>query len=362
MTVAIGFPSLYVQGKGEIKNIGKHAANLGNRFMFILNTDIYEMLKDQLEENKKHGIVIDYGIFSGECTYAEMDRMAELAKSNGDEVIVGIGGGKALDTAKGTAFKSGLPLVTVPTSAAQDAPCLKDAVVYREDHTYDSFMMIPNHPALVLVDSQVVADAPARFIAAGIADGLSTTFEANAVKAINADNCAGGKATLTGIMMADNCYDILMKNGLMAYTSVQNNVVTDALEKVIEANILLSGVGCEAAGDSVAHSIFNACTGIPQCKGKMHGELVNFGTLVQTVVENDDRRLREIAAFTVQMGLPVCLEDIGISRDDKETIMKMAQLAVEDCAANEPFDVTAEDVYAAIMVADSIGSQYKCAE
>ena len=252
----------------------------------------------------------------------------------------------------------GLPLVTVPTSAAQDAPCLKDAVVYNEDHTYDSFMMIPNHPALVLVDSQVVANAPARFIAAGIADGLSTTFEANAVKRINADNCAGGKATLTGILLADKCYDILMENGMMAYKSVENNVVTSALEKVIEANVLLSGVGCEAAGDSVAHSIFNACTGIPQCKGKMHGELVNFGTLVQTVVENDER-LREIAELTVKLGLPVCLEDIGISRDDKETIMKLAQFAVDDCATNEPFDVTVEDIYAAIMVADSIGSEYK---
>lgn len=360
MAYILGAPGLYVQGKGEITNIGKYASILGRKFLVVINEHRLSEMKLLLEENvHKYDCSIDYGVFSGECTYGEMERLAELFAENGDEVVVGIGGGKALDTAKGVANKCNAPVVIVPTSAAQDAPALRLSVVYNEAGEFESYMDHPRNPDMVIVDSQVIANAPVRLLAAGMGDGLATVFEAHASGLANLDNALGGKATHTGVAFAELCYDIIINNGLIAYKSVQNNVVTRELDAVIEANIYLSGLGAEATGDSVAHALYNSFTAIEECRKYLHGELVAFGILVQLVLENKQKELEEVLSFIAQVGLPITLSEIGIDVNDKVLVKSVAKRAIDDTAANEPFDVDEEDLYAAIMVADSIGREYR---
>ena len=360
MAYILGAPGLYVQGKGEITNIGKYASVLGKKYLVVVSEHRLSAIKPLLDENvRKYSCTMDYGVFSGECTFKDMDKLAELFVQNGDEVVVGIGGGKALDTAKGVANKCNAPVVIVPTSAAQDAPALRLSVVYNEAGEVESYMDHPKNPDMVIVDSQVIADAPARLLAAGMGDGLATVFEAHASKLAGLDNALGGKATHTGISFAELCYDLIMKNGLIAYKSAENNVVTTELEAVIEANIYLSGLGAEATGDSVAHALYNSFMAIKECRKYLHGELVAFGILVQLVLENNQEKLQEVIEFTSRVGLPVTLAEVGIDINNKDCIMHAAERAVSDTATNEPFEVDAQDLYAAILVADSIGREYR---
>ncbi len=360
MAYILGAPGLYVQGKGEITNIGKYASVLGKKYLVVINEHRLDAMRSLLEENvQKHDCSIDYGVFSGECTYNDMEKLTELFVQNGDEVVVGIGGGKALDTAKGVAAKCNAPVVIVPTSAAQDAPALRLSVVYNETGEVESYMDHPRNPDMVIVDSQVIADAPARLLAAGMGDGLATVFEAHASKLAGLDNALGGKATHTGISFAELCYDLIIKNGLIAYKSVQNSVVTRELDAVIEANIYLSGLGAEATGDSVAHALYNSLMAVKACRKYLHGELVAFGILVQLVLENKQEELKEVLSFISQIGLPITLSEIGIDSNDKELIRAVAKRAIDDTATNEPFEVNWQDLYAAIMVADSIGEDYR---
>ena len=166
-------------------------------------------------------------------------------------------------------------------------------------------------------------------------DGISTKFESRACIASDLENYGGGKATKTAETLAQLCYDIIMKNGKAAYKAVQNQVVTKALEEVIEANIYLSGVGAEGTGDAGAHGLHDALTLIPECRKYMHGELVSFGTLVQLVLENESE------------------EQI------KETLDKIAQAALEASFPNLPFEVTKESIHAAIVIADAVGEEFK---
>ena len=361
MSYLFSSPGKYIQGSGELANIGKYTKEYGKKMLLITDQFLFDKFKSELDSNiAAHDVEIEYVVFDGECTYKEMDRIAEICKNANADIVVGLGGGKSLDTAKGVATKTGLPLAIVPTSAAQDAPCSRLSVVYNENHEIDSFMTHRENPNLVIVDSKVVCEAPARMLAAGMGDGISTKFESRACVASDLENYGGGKVTKTTEMMGQLCYDIIMKNGKAAYKAVENKVVTKALEEVIEANIYLSGIGAEGSGDAGAHGLHDALTLIPACRKYMHGELVSFGTLVQVVLENEtEEQINEILDFNCAVNLPVCLADIGLDKNDTETLDKVAQAALEASFPNLPFEVTKESIYAAIIMADAIGEEYK---
>ena len=139
-------------------------------------------------------------------------------------------------------------------------------------------------------------------------------------------------------------------------------MVTPAVEDVVEANILLSGFSSENGGHAGAHSIHNGLTTLPELKSRLHGEKVAFGVLAQLVLEGRPYHIiREVQEFCFSVGLPLCLEDLGISSHSSEQVRQVAEAAV---AGGETihatwFTVTAAIVEEAIRTADSLGVNYK---
>jgi glycerol dehydrogenase len=285
----------------------------------------------------------------------------EACKAAECEVIVGIGGGKILDTAKAAAYYLQLPVVIVPTIASTDAPCSALSVIYTDEGVFEEYLFLPASPNMVLVDTDVVSKAPARLLVSGMGDALATYFEARACLQSNASNCVGGKSTLAAMSLAELCYETLMEDGVNAMLAVEQKVCTKAVENIIEANTYLSGIGFESGGLAGAHAIHNGLTAIEETHSLYHGEKVAFGTIVQLVLENaEDEEIAEVVDFCIEVGLPVTLEELGIKEVKPEQIMEVATLAAAegDTLGNMPFDVTPEDVYAAIMGADAIGRYY----
>ncbi|MBU0248816.1 bifunctional L-1,2-propanediol dehydrogenase/glycerol dehydrogenase, partial [Escherichia coli] len=99
--------------------------------------------------------------------------------------------------------------------------------------------------------------APARLLAAGIGDALATWFEARACSRSGATTMAGGKCTQAALALAELCYNTLLEEGEKAMLAAEQHVVTPALERVIEANTYLSGVGFESGGLAAAHAVHN---------------------------------------------------------------------------------------------------------
>ena len=144
-------------------------------------------------------------------------------------------------------------------------------------------------------------------------------------------------------------------------TAAEEGICTKAVENVIEANTYLSGIGFESGGLAGAHAIHNGLTAIPETHKLYHGEKVAFGTLVQLVLEDaGEDELMEVIDFCTEVGLPVTLKALGIEEVKSEQIMEVAKLACapEDTMGNMPFEVTPEDLYAAIMGADALGRYY----
>jgi glycerol dehydrogenase len=217
--------------------------------------------------------------FGGECSDEEIERLSEICKRNGCNVVIGMGGGKTLDTAKATAFSLRLPVVIVPTTASTDAPCSALAVIYTKEGKFKRNLPLPQNPNLVLVDTEVIANAPVRFLIAGIGDALSTYFEAESCRQKYAPNMRRNVGTFTAYALARLCFDTLMEYGPAAKIACETKVVTPALERIVEANTLLSGLGFESGGLAAAHALHNGLTVLEDTHEYYHGEKVAYGTL-----------------------------------------------------------------------------------
>lgn len=354
-------PSKYIQGENELQNLGEYVLDFSEKALLVASDADQRRVQSYLDEAiKKHSFQIVYGKFNEECTKKEISRMQDIAQKNGCGVIIGLGGGKALDTAKATSHMLKLPVIIVPTIAATDAPTSKLAIIYSENGTFEEYFHLKKNPDLVLVDTGIIAKAPTRFLVSGMGDALSTYFEARSCIRSGANNMSGGKSTKAAFAIATACYETLLAESQKAKVACEQNVVTPALENIVEANILLSGLGFESSGLAACHAIHDGLTVLEETHHFYHGEKVAFGVIVHLVLENADiEEINTIINYCKSVGLPTCLKDLGILNPTKEKIFAVAEAA---CAPGEtihnmPFPVTPDDVYAAIMVADQLAKK-----
>ncbi len=352
-------PSKYVQGAGEMKKLGTYAEAYGKKALILISAGGLKRIGTIIEESFK-AASCEYisEIFNGECSKKEIERLKGIMTQNNCDLIIGIGGGKIFDTAKAVAYYSKTPVVICPTIASTDAPCSALSVIYSEEGVFEEYLFLPANPNFVMMDTDIITKSPVRLTVSGIGDALATYFEARACSRSNATSCAGGKTTSAAMALAELCFNTLMEEGIKAKCALEAGVCTPAVEKIIEANTLLSGIGFESAGLAGAHAIHNGLTVLEDCHSMYHGEKVAFGTIAQLVLENiPTDELEEIIGFCIEIGLPVTLEELGIKEITEEKIMAVAKAAAaeNDTLHNMPFEVTPETTYAAIMGANAYG-------
>lgn len=351
------FPGKYIQGVGAIGELPSLIDLLGKRGLILASSSVKgRVLPECGIDWDEHAIDIE--LFHGECCEDELGRLSEIVAQKHVDVLVGMGGGKTIDTAKIIADRMDLPVIIVPTIASTDAPCSGCAVLYTHDGIFDSVYYQKANPAVVLVDSGIIAAAPAHFLVAGMGDALSTWFEARSCERTHSVNECGGYSTSVGLHIAKLCYEMLFKYGVAAKSANENHIVTPALDHIIEANILLSGIGFESAGLATAHSIHNGLTALAETHSFYHGEKVAFGVLVGLqLTDATADESTSVFSFCEDIGLPTILADIGLRNTDREKLVIAAQKA---CAPEQPIHheaglITPDKVLNAMIAADAIG-------
>jgi glycerol dehydrogenase len=357
-------PRRYIQGVGIFNDIGKYAAPLGKRIQVVWGPVVSEMFSDSVKKSfEENNLSLIPFNFSGECDRGQIKLGIEKAKAEKADVIVGMGGGKSIDLAKAVAMESGAKLITAPTISSNDSPTSAATVYYTEDGYFDGWDVWPYNPDLVLVDTKVIVDAPVRWLVSGIGDGIATWFEAEAAFKGRRIALAGGVPTQAAMTLARLCYELLMKFGVDAVRDCAEHVVTPAVDNVVEANILLSGLGFESAGIAVAHAIGNGLTGFEECKPYSHGEKVAFGLATQLCLDEDIDPEERLAVFDfmIGIGLPVTFEDLGLSEISSEKLNDFSQTLCEpeQITHNHVFTVTPFDIYSAMIAADKLGHSRK---
>ena len=364
-TRAWGSPGRYIQGPGELMRLDLHTGKYGERVFAVIDEYFFDEYSEKLKKlYKEKEKAFDCCCYSTEITEARIREATEKAKIFQAEVIVGMGGGKALDTAKCVADRLHTPLIVIPTSASTDAPTSAMAIIYTEQHEHDDVYYFTKNPDMVLVDSQIIANAPVRFLVSGMGDALATVFEGRTSVQTDSGNYICGETgtyrqTLTARAIAEECYRTILENGVMARISNENHVVTEALEAVIEANTLMSGLGFENVGCAASHCVCNGLTRIPEGSKTLHGEKVAFGVICHLIAEHaPQEELDQVIRFNMSVGLPVTLEDLGVEATE-ENIRLIAGTPQETEWTREPFYTDQRIVADIIKAADALGKFYK---
>ena len=361
MLKALIMPNKYLQGRGVLRDLGKHASGLGRKFFIVGGPTAISCTREKIETSlQEEGMEYDFEVFRGECTQAEIDRLVKAAEDSKAEVLGAVGGGKVIDAAKATADGVGLPIVVIPTIASSDAPCSAVSVVYTEEGRVEKPLKLAKNPDLVLVDMEIIAVAPTRTLVAGMGDAMATKFEAEAAAGSFSETLAGGIFTQTSLGLARLCYDVLLEYGLSAKAAVERKAVTPSLDRVVEANILMSGIGFESSGVAAAHAISVGFTMLPRSKSSFHGEQVAFGTLAQLVMEGRDGNiLKQVFGFCKSVGLPTNLDGLGLSGITKEELKTIAEKTCGEgmTVHNLGYRVEPQAVIDAILVVDELSKR-----
>lgn len=311
MSKIICSPGEYIQGKGEMKRLADYYESADRKGLFLVKgaymiVDSFfstEQYKKQITESfQKKNIPFSFNVFGGECCMKEIEKH----KNNMDkyDMVIGIGGGKTLDTAKAVSFYAHMPVMIVPTAASSDAPCSRLAVIYKEDGTFEKYLPLRSNPDMVIMDTEVIAKAPVRFLVAGIGDALATCYEAEACEQSGIVTMAGGQSTRAAIALSQLCREILFEDGLKAKIAVEENVSSKAVEN------------------------------------RPFEEIV------------------KLISFCKSLGLPTTFKDLNLSDVRDEALMSAAQASCDkdDTMGNMPFTVTPEDVFAAMKTANRLAS------
>lgn len=355
-------PSQYIQGRGVINLLGEYLSLCVSGCAGVLITPGRNFaLGDIVDRSlKTAGFTVKKTIFQGESTLGEVERVATSFEGPSPaDVLIGIGGGKCLDTVRMAASRLGVPAVTIPTTASTDAPTAAHSVIYDEKGVFVSVEFSATSPLMVLADLDIIADAPIRFIVAGMGDAFSTFYEARCcMENPEARTARGARPTMAAMAIARQCRDMLLDYGVAALDEIRDHQTGNSLARIVEANILLSGLGFESGGLAGAHGVAQGLTACDDLHTNcLHGELVAIGTMTQLIMEKRMDEAEQAARFFKDVGLPLHLAQLGfdpLQRGPELDNIVQHSLNVF-FIRYEPFEITHSLLRAAILEANEFG-------
>lgn len=328
-------PMTYRQGENVLWNHLEDILAFGQKGLIVTDGFVYQLLGEQLcQKLMKLGGKISVWL-------VEEERPSEAF-----DYIVALGGGRAIDLGKALAFESNYPCIVIPTSASTDAPTSRISVNYRDGY-FEKYSYYTKGPDLVLVDTAILINSPVHFLIAGIADGLSTSIEARAVRENSGVNTLGAAPTLAAEAIAEKCREVLLEFAEEAVEANEKHTITPAFEAVVEANTLLSGIGFESGGLSIAHALHNAMVSLwgREIKGS-HGQIIALTTLQQLRIEGREEEFARYQALFEKLELPITYEALSVFPSANE-LQKVTNLAFsqEDGIIRSKAPVTKDQVF-----------------
>ena len=348
-----GAPRQYIQGPGAIAQAARIAAMHHGTPLIIADALVWPSAREAM--TGPFEVSPPVLTFSGEITpdaIAELEQEARALVDFGAPVLIfGVGGGKTLDAAKAVVLRLGGDFVSVPTAASNDSPTGRAIAIYDDHHKLAKIENLPRNPEAVIADTALIAKAPARLLRSGIGDAIAKKFEAIRARDDGGLNYFGTRPLLSAIAIAERCYDVLRAHGEAAMKVAGTGEVTDDLEAVVEASILMAGIAWESGGVSLSHALVRGIARTPGAEQSLHGEHVAYGLLGQLAIEGrDDDFIIDLMRFYKAIGQPVTLRGLGAHDDGQTTIEQIAAWVLDGPqGGNLIVSATCDEMVAALV-------------
>lgn len=344
-------PQEYIQGADAFQTQLHRLKRLGRTALLITDRFVMQMVGETLLKNlTKGGFVAAPLLIDEEVEAAVFAKAAATVSDLAVDFVIALGGGKAMDMGKIIAHQQKLPIAVLPTSAATDAATSRISVRYDDEGNFLRYDFYPTNPEIVLVDTKVIMAAPAFMLLSGFADGVATYLEARSVRADGGNSTIGEKPTLAAYSLAKTCHDVLLRDIQQALAAQKEGQLNAAFENVVEANILLSGLGFENGGLSLAHAFHNVLMGSPDILVEAnHGQIVAVGVLCQLLAEQRADEYHFYQKLFADLGLPVTLKSLSVELTDLETTtVAQAIINTKEAGNHIPANVTPADLIEAL--------------
>lgn len=342
-------PAQLLRGAGLISKLGDYLPRWGKAALVIAGATAKTLVAPALEQIS---IEIHYAEPIADCTEASLANLRQLGRDRQVDVIIGVGGGKALDTAKLIAHQCHLPVVTIPTTAATCAAWTALSNVYTDEGAFDHDVTLDRCPELMLVDYDIIATAPQRTLVAGIGDAIAKWYEAS-VSSGHSDRTL----VIAAVQEARILRDILLQKSAEAIANPHSDVWREVVDATVCLAGVIGGIGGAQCRTVAAHAVHNGLTHLPQTHHTLHGEKVAYGILVQLRLEEfQGNQLaatarHQLLKFYSEIGLPQSLADLGLADVTLRELEKVAAIAClpQSDIHHLPFPVSPIQLVAAMV-------------
>lgn len=312
----------YLQEPNSLDDLAEEALRFGKKPIILYGPNskvvALDLAKDSLEAR---GVPFEEVEYTKPPCYEGMEEVANLGKEKGCDLVVGIGGGRIIDTAKGVAAKMDCPFIAVPTSIATCSAYTPLSVMYHEDGSFRDTWRYVTEIDAVLVDARVMAAQPGRLIAAGVLDSMAKVPELMHGRSEMIED----KTSIQNFVAYEYArinYDLLKKYGVQAYKDANEHKQTEAIDKVVFLNLTLTGIVSALMRGyhqtALAHRFYDGLRSVfgKEVAGYLHGELVAIGLIMQTDYNDSPDQKAELIQIMKEMDMPCSLADLGISSED----------------------------------------------
>lgn len=340
----------YTIGADAFDNIEAVCAPLGRRVLIVGGEMALEKSIAKLKAAMTGFTIVDTVIYGKECYRKRVEELKSQFENENVDFVMGVGGGKALDTSKCLADSLGVPVVTVPTIASTCAASSALAVVYNENHVYEGFRHFDRPARHVFIDTSIIAAAPDMYFRAGIGDTLAKYYEVEF-------SMRNQKTTYNdemGLSISRMCSEPLMKDAKKALADCMAHRVTDEFEAVTRIILISTGMVSmlidEVYNGALAHALFYGLTVLEGFEEKfLHGDVIGYTTTVQLTLDGKYEEAEKVRALIRDMGVETTLRERGIDTSQKNLEPVIASAINDPDMKVIPYEITPEMIYKAII-------------
>lgn len=352
----LAFPAQVVRGAGAVDSTGEICKKYGKRALVIGGKTALKITEERISVSLTKANVEIAGVewYGGECSRKNIDNLIKIVECCKADMIIAVGGGKAMDTGKAVGIFNKLPIITIPTIAATCAAATPLTVLYNEKSEFVENMFYDECPTSIIIDSDIILNAPSKWLIAGIGDTLAKMYELRAA----ASGMPFTSSTISAVSNGKICYEIIKHFGKDARIATETKKINAGFESTVDAIILIAGLssifGGEKLRNAAAHGIYNGFTKIPVMHTVAHGLIVGYGNLCLLALENrSDYEILEEIHLAIDCGIPITLSQIAQLSTEEIQIGAKAS-AVSKAMSCMPFAVSPDMVIHAIQRVDML--------